>query len=171
MDCGKKHPSLCKGVKSVEKTVLEKFGKLARQTCSKKYPLAPLPLEFTFDFKNLKNSPFFHFHLDGMLFTVNAQVQRAIDNAINSQILPQIQSSLREANRKRSYEYPETGAEGPNETACNVTSTRNDVSGNPNVGNRPRETYCMVKRPHEANQVTEFFTRRAPSQFVFVLQK
>ena len=36
--------------------------------------------------------------LNRLLFTVNTQVQRAIDYAINAQILPQIQTAFRAAN-------------------------------------------------------------------------
>ena len=68
---------------------------------------------------------------DGLLFTVNTQVQRAIDNAINAQILPQTQTAFRAAN-----------GSGPSDNKfANMTSLRNNVSEGQNHENRPRETH------------------------------
>ena len=78
--------------------------------------------------------------LDGLLFTVNTQVQRAIDNAISAQILPQIQTAFRAANGNVPGEGPDSGAEGLNRSA-NMTSSRNDVSEGLNQENRPREAH------------------------------
>ena len=57
------------------------------------------------------------------LLTVNNQVQRAIYNAMNSQIIPQIQSTVRTANRNDPSEGPDTIAEGLDRSA-NLTSSR-----------------------------------------------
>ena len=78
--------------------------------------------------------------LDGLLFTVNTQVQRVIDNAISAQILPQIQTVFRAANGNGPSEGPDSGAEGLNRSA-NMTSSRNDVSEGLNQENRPRDTH------------------------------
>ena len=75
--------------------------------------------------------------LDGLLFTVITQVQGAVDNAINTQILPQVQSSIGAVTRSGPYEDTETGVESLNRTA-NETSSRNDISGNTNNENMPR---------------------------------
>ena len=34
---------------------------------------------------------------DGLMFSLNTQIQRALDSAVNSQLIPQIQSSIRAA--------------------------------------------------------------------------
>ena len=99
--------------------------------------------------------------LDGLLFTVNTQVQRAIDNAINAQILPQIQTAFRAANGNGPSEGPDSGAEGLNRSVI-MTSSRNDVSEGLNQENRPRDTHYMVTGAHETNQVPEFLTGRNP---------
>ena len=87
--------------------------------------------------------------LDGLLFTVNTQVQRAIDNAINAQILPQIQTAFRAANGNGPNEEPDLGAEGLNRSV-NMTSSRNDVSEGLNQENRPRDTHynCIEIFPY-----------------------
>ena len=87
--------------------------------------------------------------LDGLLFTVNTQVQRAIDNAISAQILPQIQTAFRAANGNGPSEGPDSGAEGLNRSV-NMTSSRNDISEGLNQENRPRETHYNNNRNSKA---------------------
>ena len=75
--------------------------------------------------------------LDGLMFTLNTQIQRAIDIAVTSQLIAQIQSSIRPVNGEGPSERPDVNAEGL-KTAGKSSSSRNDVSKgyNPNESMR-----------------------------------
>ena len=80
-------------------------------------------------------------------FSMNTQVQRAIDNAFNDQIIPKIQSKLRATNGDRPREGPDINAGGLNRVATGMSSTI-DVSESLNPEKRPRAilNYILNKR-------------------------
>ena len=78
--------------------------------------------------------------LNGLLFSVKTKVQRAADNATNSQIISRIQSTIRTANGNSPIHGPDTKAERLSRSA-NMTSSRNDVSGNLDNESRPRDVH------------------------------
>ena len=48
--------------------------------------------------------------IDGRMFSKNTQKQRTIDNAINSQLIPQIKYSLRAVNGEQPCDRPDVEA-------------------------------------------------------------
>ena len=59
--------------------------------------------------------------LNGLLISMNIQVQRAIDNAINIQIIPHFHYTIRASTGDKLCERPDASAEGLNR-ALNETN-------------------------------------------------
>ena len=74
---------------------------------------------------------------------MNNPVQGAIDNALNSQNIPQIQLTIRATNGYGQVRVRTPIPEAFNRTAIEMSS-RNDVSGCLNLESIPRDTHCSV---------------------------
>ena len=105
-----------------------------------------------------------------MIFSLKTQIQRAIDSAVNSQLIPPLQSSIRAATGERPCERPDANSEGL-KVVPKVSSFRKEVSEgyNPNESLReasynPRDAHYMVTGAHEANPIPDFLTGRNTEQ-------
>ena len=83
--------------------------------------------------------------IDGLMFSVSTQ--RALDNAISSQVIPQVQSAIRAVNGEIPRERPDTGAEGL-KSVPKVSSSRNDVSEGYNPNESLREATYNPRDAH-----------------------
>ena len=95
--------------------------------------------------------------IDGLMFSLNTQIQRAIDSAVNSQLIPQIQSSIRAATGERPCERPDTNPEGL-KSVPKVSSSRRDVSDGYNPDDSLREATYNPRDTHYSYRKLSFFT-------------
>ena len=110
--------------------------------------------------------------LDGMMSSVNTQIQRAINDAIGSQILPQIQTALYSGSghlTQNRWNVPSERPEINSEENCSKKTRKNSRSeqfrDRPIDGTTNASAYDMVTGDNESpNPVPEFLTERIPSR-------
>ena len=110
--------------------------------------------------------------MDEMMNNVSFQIQRAINEAINNQVLPQIQNAMMAGSgrmTKRGWDVPAEGSEINAEVqrSLNVKSNlRNEQDENHQLSDfTNRNVHDMVTGDTESpNQVPEFLTGRIPSR-------
>ena len=99
--------------------------------------------------------------VDGLLFSVNTQIQRALDNAFGSEVIPQVQSAIRAVNGELPRERPDTGAEGL-KSVPKVSSSRNDVSEGYNPNESLRDvSYNPRDAPYKSRKFLKFYLKIA----------
>ena len=107
-----------------------------------------------------------------MMSNVNTQIQRAISDAISSQILPQIQTALNAGSGQVTQNRWNVPAESPkvnSERFCNKKSRGNSrsepIRDRPNEGSLNTRAYDMVTGDNESPiDAPEFLTGRMPSR-------
>ena len=110
--------------------------------------------------------------LDGMMSSVNTQIQRAISDAIDSQILPQIQTASYSGSghlTQNRWNVPSERPEINPEENCSKKTRRNSRSeqfrDRPIDGTTNASAYDMVTGENESPiDVPEFLTGRMPSR-------
>ena len=110
--------------------------------------------------------------LDGMMSIVNTQIQRTISDAIDSQILPQIQTALYSGSghlTQNRWNVPSERPEINPEENCSKKTRRNSRSeqfrDRPIDGTTNASAYDMVTGENESPiDVPEFLTGRMPSR-------
>ena len=94
--------------------------------------------------------------IDGLMFSLNTQIQRAIDSAVNSQLIPQIQSSIRAVTGEQPCERPDANPEGL-KSVPKVSSSRRDVSDGCNPDDSLREATYNPRDNHYKSAFGKIF--------------
>ena len=109
--------------------------------------------------------------VDGQMSSARMQIQGAIIEAINEQVLPQIRASLRSLNEQqpqKGWNFPAERPERKSENAFNRNircSSRDEKLKSLNDSDDEEETHDMVTGFNEApNPIPEFFTGLIPSR-------
>ena len=109
--------------------------------------------------------------VDGLMSSDSMQFQRAINEAIKEQVLPQIRASfmsLNEQQPQKGWNFPAERPERKSENASNRNircSSRDELPQSLNDSDDEDETHDMVTGVNEApNPIPEFFTGLIPSR-------
>ena len=110
--------------------------------------------------------------MDEMMNSVSVQIQRAISDAISTQVLPQIQNVMMAGSghgTRKAWDVPSEGPEPNSEVQQNLNvknNSRNEQDGNqPDNGFPSLNVHDMVTGDNESpNLVPEFLTGRIPSR-------